>query len=286
MSRPNSRANLDKALQRLADGDRDGYIRVRAVVANTVVGQMLPSGSVKGGSAIKLRLGDGATRFTTDLDVARSEALDDFVEHLNVALEAGWSGFTGRVVPGRPARPRDVPPQYVMQPFEVKLSYNGKSWLTVDLEIGHNEIGDADEPDWGISPDIVELFERLGFPSPDPIPLMPLHHQVAQKIHALSEPGSKRAHDLIDLQLIDAAGEFDHGKTLATCKRLFAYRKRQPWPSPIEVGEGWREAYDEQRQGLAVLEDVEDAVAWANALIKSLHSLDVKKEGAGFGEDR
>lgn len=286
MSRPNSRANLDKALQRLANGNRDGYIRVRAVVANTVVGQMLPSGSVKGGSAIKLRLGDGATRFTTDLDVARSEALGDFVEHLGVALEAGWNGFTGRIVPGRPARPRDVPSQYVMQPFGVKLSYNGKSWLTVDLEIGYNEIGDADEPDWGISPDIVELFERLGFPSPDPIPLMPLHHQAAQKIHALSEPGSKRAHDLIDLQLIDATGELDQRKTLATCKRLFAYRKRQPWPSLIEVGEGWREAYDEQRQGLAVLEDVEDAAAWANALIESLHSLDAEKDGAGFGEGR
>lgn len=33
---------------------------------------MLPDGSVKGGSAIKMRLGDGATRFTTDLDIARA----------------------------------------------------------------------------------------------------------------------------------------------------------------------------------------------------------------------
>ena len=53
------------------------------------------------------------------------------------------------------------------------------------------------------------------------------HHQAAQKIHALSEPGSRRAHDLIDLQLIDATGELDHGKTLVTCKRLFSYRKKQ-----------------------------------------------------------
>ena len=57
MSRPNSRANLDKALQRIADGDRVGYIRVRAVVANTVVGQMLPSGSVKVGCKPGTRLG-------------------------------------------------------------------------------------------------------------------------------------------------------------------------------------------------------------------------------------
>ena len=272
MSAPNSRANLDKALQRIAEGDRDGYIRIRAVIANTVVGQMLPSGAVKGGSAIKFRLGDGATRFTTDLDVARAEALDDFVESLGASLERGWNGFTGRVVPRKPANPKDVPPQYVMQPFEVKLSYNGKPWMTVQLEVGHDEIGDADEPDWGISPDIAQLFTRLGFPEPDPVPLMPLHHQVAQKIHALSEPGSKRAHDLIDLQLIVATGQLDYEKTLVTCKRLFAYRKKQAWPSSIIAGDDWRAAYDEQRAGLLVLEDVDDAVAWANELIDTLDS--------------
>ncbi len=39
-------------------------------MANIVVGQLLPGGAVKGGSAIKLRFGEGVTRFTTDLDVA------------------------------------------------------------------------------------------------------------------------------------------------------------------------------------------------------------------------
>ena len=274
MKQPNSRANLDKTLQRIAASDHDGYIRIRAVVANTVVAQMLPSGAVKGGSAIKLRLGDGGTRFTTDLDIARSEALDHFIERLNDALQEGWNGFTGRIVPRRPAHPRDVPAQYVMQPFEVKLSYNTKPWLTVDLEVGYDEIGDADEPDWGISRDIVELFVKLGFPAPSPIPLMPLHHQVAQKLHALSEPGSKRAHDLIDLQLIDATGELDYRKVHATCKRLFAYRKMQPWPSLIVAGEGWEAAYDEQKQGLTVLDDVNDAVAWANNLIAKIAAAD------------
>ena len=126
MSAPNSRANLDKALQRIAEGRRDGYLRVRAVVANTVVSQMLPDGAVKGGTAIKLRLGDGVTRFTTDLDVARSQVLEGYVKSLGAALAEGWNGFTGRVVPRTPARPAGVPPCYVMQPFDVKLSFNGK----------------------------------------------------------------------------------------------------------------------------------------------------------------
>lgn len=35
-----------------------------------------------------------------------------------------------------------------------------------------------------------------------------------------------------------------------------------------------------------MLEDVEDAVAWANRLIESLCSLDAETDGAGFEEGR
>lgn len=37
---------------------------VQRVVTNTVIGQMLPPGVVKGGTAIKLRVGESASRFT------------------------------------------------------------------------------------------------------------------------------------------------------------------------------------------------------------------------------
>lgn len=66
-------------------------------MANAIVAQMLPDGSVKGGSAIKMRLGDGATRFTTDLDIARASAIDDFSEQLAGSLATGWGGIHGRV---------------------------------------------------------------------------------------------------------------------------------------------------------------------------------------------
>lgn len=58
MKTPSSRRNLDAALQRIASGNREGYWRVRSVVANTVVAQMLPDGAVKGGSGLKLQLGN------------------------------------------------------------------------------------------------------------------------------------------------------------------------------------------------------------------------------------
>lgn len=68
-ARPSSRRNLNVALERLVG--KPNLVAKRAIMANAIVAQMLPDASIKGGSAIKMRLSDGATRFTTDLDVAR-----------------------------------------------------------------------------------------------------------------------------------------------------------------------------------------------------------------------
>lgn len=263
--KPNSRRNLDIALERLVG--KENLAAKRAVVANTIVAQLLPGGSVKGGSAIKMRLGDGVTRFTTDLDVARESALEEFAERLTMALSTGWEGFAGTLTEERQARPKGVPAQYVMQPYSVKLSYNGKPWLTVRLEVGHNEIGDADAPDFVVPSDANAILEALGFPSIGPIPVMPLHHQIAQKLHAVSEQGSMRAHDLIDLQLLDEVYDGDYLDVKETCTRLFAYRKRQSWPPVIKGNPAWEEAYADQLPDNRLFNTAAEATVWANALI-------------------
>ena len=51
-----------------------------------------------------------------------------------------------------------------MIPFDIKLSYCGRSWQTIRIEIGHNEIGDADEYEEYLPPDFAEAFETLSFP--------------------------------------------------------------------------------------------------------------------------
>jgi hypothetical protein len=67
------------------------------------------------------------------------------------------------VVKERKAHPKDVPIQYVMQPLSVKLSYLNKPWCSVLLEVGHNEIGDANKPDYVIPKEANDLLNRLGF---------------------------------------------------------------------------------------------------------------------------
>jgi hypothetical protein len=263
---PNSRRNLDIAINRIL-GQTVNPQQVRTVIANTIIGQFLPEGAVKGGSSLKFRYGDKATRFTRDLDAARAGALKTYLDDLEAALKSEWNGFTGRIVRKEPAAPKDVPDEYIMQPFEVKLEYNGKSWVTVPLEIGHDEIGDTENPDRYISPDIVSLFKQLGFPAPNPIALMPISHQLAQKLHALSDEGSERAHDLIDLQIIVHNEEIDYIKTKEACIRLFASRKLQAWPPTVVKGDNWESLYDAQTAALDVLTSLDDAVVWVNALI-------------------
>ena len=266
---PNSRRNLDIAIQRLA-GSPQGLVEARTVVADAIVAQLLPDGAVKGGSALKIRFGDASTRFSSDLDTARRSDIEGYAARLESSLRVGWEGFTGTLVPRSPAHPEGVPDHYVMKPFDVKLSYLGKPWVTVPLEVGHNEIGDADDPDMVLPEDAARILAALGFPPPSPVPLMPLHHQIAQKIHAASSPGSSRAHDLIDLQVIVGRGSVDLPRTRETCVRLFAYRQAQAWPPVVRAGDGWDALYADQAEGLGVLQSLEDAVAWTNELIERI----------------
>ena len=84
--RPNSRRNLDMAIDRLAAGTQDP-LRLRIALANTIVGQMIPEDAVKGGSSLKMRYGDGATRFTRDLDTARVSDMEEYARKLEASLK-------------------------------------------------------------------------------------------------------------------------------------------------------------------------------------------------------
>ena len=202
---------------------------------------MLPDGIIKGGTALKVRFGDAQTRFSRDLDAARPAGTDlaMYLDGLDENLHKGWHDVRGIVRPGRPVKaPQSVPLEYVMQPFKVALSYKGGDWLTIDLEIGYDELGSTAAPELRISQDIVGLFESLGLPAPAPIPMLPVDHQIAQKIHACTwvgdGGGNERAHDLVDLQIIVQEEQPDLAAAGVTAARLFASRKAQAW-KPVVV---------------------------------------------------
>jgi hypothetical protein len=265
---PNSARSLEQRIRNL-EGSEELAIRRRIGMALVVVGQMLPEGAIKGGSGMALRYGRG-TRFTQDLDAARVQPLARFRSDFEDSLAAGWAGFTGRLIERAAPRPTGVPTAYVMQPFDVKLDYRGRAWCTVKFELGHNEIGDADEPEYQLADGLVQLFTEVGLEAPKPVRVMRADHQIAQKLHAVSEPGSERSRDLVDLQLLDKGEDLDFAQVKATCVRLFAYRRQQSWPPTIETGGGWDTLYEAAVEDIDALAEVDAAVAWTNAFIRRI----------------
>lgn len=274
---PASVRSLEQRIRNL-EGDDVLALRRRVGMALVVVGQMLPEGAIKGGSAMALRYGRD-TRFTQDLDAARVQPLGKFRADFEEALATGWAGFTGRLIQKAAPRPAAIPPAYVMQPFEVKLDYRGTPWCTVKFELGHNEIGDADEPEHHLAADLAELFTEVGLPSPRPVAVMRVDHQIAQKLHAVSAAGSDRARDLVDLQLLERGTDLDLNQVRATCIRLFEYRRQQPWPPTILAAETWRSLYEEAIEDVDALPTVAEAVAWANDFIGHIAGVPVARPG-------
>ncbi len=269
MKRPNTCTNLIRAIKRIAGGADD--VRLSRSLANVIVGQMLPEGVVKGGSSLMFRYGIDRTRYTRDIDMARSMEHGEYLAELKKSLAEGWHGFTADLVEVAPPTPDGVPSAYIMKPYDAKVKYLGRSWQTVRIEIGHNEIGDADDYEEFLPEELVKAFEDLDFPRPRPLRVMMLSYQVAQKLHAVSEPGSERAHDLIDLQLVVLHSKIDMADVRSKCVRLFEYRRRHAWPAIVKKGERWDEIYDVAMKTIgdktSLCPAVDEAVDWANELI-------------------
>ena len=156
MNRPNTCANLIKAINSLFK-DTD-TVRLSRAMGNVIVAQMLPDGVVKGGSSLMFRYGSQTTRYTRDMDTARMMKLEEYLRLLEASLSNGWNGFTGKLVTVTPPKPKGVPPAYIMMPFDIKLNYCGRPWQTIRIEIGHNEIGDADDFEEILPEDVVTVF--------------------------------------------------------------------------------------------------------------------------------
>lgn len=248
--------------------------RFQALVGNVVVSQVLPDSAIKGGTGLKLRFGDRVTRETPDLDTAFHGDREAFLAELNEALKTGWGGFSGTAIAGEMRAPDElrarVGDSYIMQPVRVKLTYNGKDFMSVELEIGHDELqATTNEPaETAMSAEVLEVFAELGLPQPAPVRVLPLHHQISQKLHACTEPGSNRAHDLVDLQLL--IPDADAQLVSETTQRLFRFRNQHTWPPVLVAGPAWLALYDEASEGLD-LRSLEDAVDWINEYIRKLN---------------
>lgn len=255
--------------------------RARRLIGVVVLGQMLSNtgaGVIKGASNIEVRLGTGRTRASSDLDTVRKNALDDFRDALALALREGWGGFHGELEE-RGEIETPVPADYKPYRYDAKLKYKDGSLTTIAVEASREEVGSLEVVEDVASVDASVWFDEIGLPSPAAVPTMPLHHQVAQKLHACTAADTEdwrndRVHDLVDIQLAMDLFGGELADIRETAIRLFDSRRLHEWPPTVTKRAGWEIRYATEAEELSVLQDLDEAIEWANNLI---HRIDAAR---------
>jgi len=275
---PTNATSLTRRLDNLAADLDLPPRRLRRLVAVTVVGQLLgttEAGIVKGETSLEVRLGTARTRVSSDLDTVRRESLTAYRDALDRELRTGWQGFSGRMKDLGPI-PTPAPAPYRPHRYRLKIDYRGGDVTSLDLEVSAEEVGGLEAVEWVAPRDVSHWFSIIGLPIPRPIPVLRLEHQVAQKLHACTLPDTStwvndRVHDLVDLQLAMAgSAAVDLVEIQVTTRRLFTARRTHAWPPTVMPRAGWGVGYARQAAGLEVLQELDDAVAWANRLIADI----------------
>lgn len=293
--------NIQQLNDRLAEVARSMRIpvaRARVMLCTLAVSQMLPDAvAIKGGMGVKLRMGEQGTRATADLDVSTRARGEDFEQAFRDRLARGWGevpaskgalsrdpdaparvAFTASVRAVRIHDPGLAEPQYVMHPYRVSISFLGKAWAGLDVEVSDPEIDPFAHTRRQIDGHLVEFGDHFGFGDLNPVELVDLEYQISQKLHAVSDPGYVRAHDLVDLQLLWLARP-DLNVLRQMCERTFAFRNQQLWPPlPLRPMDGWSLAYADARDETLVdgmtpiLETLDEARAWLEGTLRQIYS--------------
>ena len=228
---------------------------------------------VKGGASLELRRGIPESRTSKDLDAVIRGDIDTVHDRLAEAGAAGWEGFTAVFTP--PAE-FEVP-GLISHPhrFTAKLNYQGKPFVSVPIEVSPVEAGNADGYD-NVSSDALAL---VGLPASAAVPCMTLPWQIAQKIHActdlVDEPRTNdRAHDLVDLQLLEALMVDEPlASTRAACAAVFEARAKHDWPATVVAHPHWGPIYARALEGLEELglaPTVHEAVERVQAFVERI----------------
>ena len=277
--------------------------RARVMVCTLIVSQMLPDAvAVKGGMGVKLRFGERGTRATSDLDVFTHVRGEEFEQVFRARLAEGWGtvpaskselrrnpdapervAFTATVRAVKLHDPGLARSEYVMHPYRVSIAFLGVAWGALDVEVSDPEIEANAHTRKAIDGELVQVGAYFGFGDLQPVELVDLEYQIAQKLHAVTDPAYLRAHDLVDLQLLWSAGP-DLPSLHSLCVRTFAWRRQQAWPPlPLRPMEGWELAYADARAETEIggttpiLPGVAAARHWLEGiigLIASSHALD------------
>jgi len=231
---------------------------------------------VKGGTMLQYRL-PGMARTTRDIDGLVRGDLDEFLRKLDATLAEPW----GPLVMKRSEVEQIHVPERIVNPrrFDVKVTLRGVTWRRVQVEISHDEGGAGARPEEIPSPSLA----GFGLPTPDRLISLSMAYQIAQKIHASSDPHdpprrvNDRARDVVDLVLLrDLATRTGHPaleEVRSAVNDIFTARAAEAegagiparaWPVTLTAHPHWHQSYADAAASVGVTLGLEEAVAELN----------------------
>lgn len=264
-------------------GGRLGWLIASTIVTAALQRAVAADGQsrflLKGGTMLQHRLAM-PTRATKDLDGLVLGDIDAFLADLDATLSQPWGplGFRrGEIevieTPARLVKPRR---------FQVTLTLRGVTWRRVQVELS---------PDEGSAGEAGEAFPApelagFGLPGPDVLVGLAMRYQIAQKLHASTDPHdpphsvNDRARDVVDLLLLKTLVEDEGAPTPAEIRDaavdIFTARAteaqtlgRTPraWPPQLTSHPHWVDDYTRAAESAHLHVELDDAITTLNTWI-------------------
>ncbi len=269
-----------------AKGGRLGWL-VASSVAIAAVQRALDEGGtrlflLKGGTLLQHRLNVTA-RATKDVDGLIRGDMDHFFAMLENVLDEPWGPLTLR---RGEVEVIDIPTKIIKpRRFGIILEIRGVTWRRIQFEVSPDEAGVGDEHE-NIEPPPLGGF---GLPDPDALVGIAMRFQIAQKLHAVSDPHdppssvNDRARDVVDLlllrDLIAAAGSPTLTEVREAGEAVFEYRAAEArelgrptrdWPPAITAHDHWAADYARAAVSGGIELPLDAAVAEVNTWIAEI----------------
>lgn len=273
-----------------SDGGRLGWLVastiVTAVLQQAVDEQGTPLFLLKGGALLQHRLPE-LSRATADLDGLIRGDLDGFLTALDEVLQRQWGPLELRRGPVEPI----IVPHRIVNPrrFDVTLHLRGTTWRRIQVEIS---------PDEGEAGDYVESIAApslsgFGLPTPDHLVGLSMRYQIAQKVHASTDPHNPpaerndRARDVVDLILLRnltiETGSPSLIEIRLAIEDTFAFRAKEAsatggtprgWPTHLTPHPHWAGAFTNAAETVRLDKSLASAVTevneWLDLIVATL----------------
>lgn len=239
---------------------------------------------LKGGTYLQHRL-NVQGRATKDVDGLVRGDIDDFLAQLDEVLKLPWGTLTLTRVnlevinaPTRMVKPRR---------FDIAVELKGTTWRRIQVEVAADEGGAGDEHEELTSPQL----EHFGIDTPEALFGIALRYQIAQKLHACSDPHdpptevNDRARDLADLVLLHSQiaieGVPSRTQLREACEALFEARAQDAialgrvprrWPCAVAIHPHWQADYHRAATDAGIGHSITEARDLVNRWITEINA--------------